>query len=49
MKPLSVNSSHIALFMGASLAVGQFPMLYGLACVVLALFTGWIGGGVFNR
>ncbi|MCY1556465.1 hypothetical protein D9M68_932190 [compost metagenome] len=35
--------------MGASLAVGQFPMLFGLACVVLALFTGWLGGGVFKR
>ena len=27
----------------------QFPMLYGLACVVLALFTGWLGGVVFKR
>lgn len=49
MKPLSVNTSNLVLDAGASLAVGQFPMLYGLACVVLALFTGWIGGGVFNR
>ncbi|QYO78438.1 TIGR02186 family protein [Devosia salina] len=35
--------------MRASLAVGQFPVLYGLACVVLALFIGWIGGVVFKR
>lgn len=27
----------------------QFPLLYGLACVVLALFTGWLGGVVFKR
>lgn len=25
------------------------PLLYGLACVVLAVFTGWIGGVVFRR
>lgn len=27
----------------------QFPLLYGLACVALALFTGWLGGVVFRR
>lgn len=27
----------------------QFPMLYGLACVALALLTGWLGGVVFRR
>lgn len=27
----------------------QSPLLYGLACVALALFTGWIGGVVFKR
>lgn len=25
------------------------PLLYGLVCVVLALFTGWLGGVVFRR
>jgi uncharacterized protein (TIGR02186 family) len=25
------------------------PLLYGLVCVVLALFTGWLGGVVFKR
>lgn len=25
------------------------PLLYGLACVALALFTGWLGGVVFRR
>lgn len=24
-------------------------MLYGLACVVLTLFTGWLGGVLFKR
>ncbi|MHA6689862.1 TIGR02186 family protein [Devosia sp. A449] len=27
----------------------QFPLLYGLVCVVLALFTGWLGGVIFKR
>lgn len=27
----------------------QYPLLYGLACVVLALFTGWLGGVIFRR
>lgn len=27
----------------------QWPFLYGLACVVLALFTGWLGGVIFKR
>ena len=27
----------------------QQPLLYGLICVVLALFTGWLGGVVFRR
>ena len=30
-------------------AARQFPLLYGLVCVVLALFTGWLGGVVFKR
>ena len=32
----------------ASAATGH-PLYYGLACVVLALFTGWLGGVVFRR
>ena len=31
-----------------SAAVGQ-PLLYGLVCVILAIFTGWLGGVVFRR
>jgi len=31
-----------------SAAVGQ-PFLYGLVCVILAIFTGWLGGVVFRR
>lgn len=31
------------------LAARQQPLLYGLVCVVLALFTGWLGGVVFKR
>ncbi|KQN76832.1 TIGR02186 family protein [Devosia sp. Leaf64] len=27
----------------------QSPLLYGIACVVLALFTGWLGGVLFRR
>ncbi len=27
----------------------QQPLLYGLACVALALFTGWLGGVLFRR
>ncbi len=27
----------------------QFPLFYGLACVILALFTGWLGGIIFKR
>lgn len=27
----------------------QYPLLYGLACVALALFTGWLGGVLFRR
>ena len=25
------------------------PLTYGLACVALALFTGWLGGVIFRR
>lgn len=31
------------------LAAIQQPLLYGLVCVVLAVFTGWLGGVVFRR
>lgn len=34
-------------FLGQA-ATGQ-PLLYGLVCVILALFTGWLGGVVFKR
>ncbi len=27
----------------------QYPLFYGLACVALALFTGWLGGIIFRR
>ena len=27
----------------------QYPLLYGIACVILALFTGWLGGVLFRR
>lgn len=27
----------------------QSPLLYGIACVILALFTGWLGGVIFRR
>lgn len=32
-----------------ALSSTQYPFLYGLACVALALFTGWLGGVVFRR
>lgn len=32
-----------------ALSAQQQPLLYGLACVVLALFTGWLGGVLFRR
>ncbi|KKB08157.1 TIGR02186 family protein [Devosia chinhatensis] len=27
----------------------QYPLLYGISCVILALFTGWLGGILFRR
>jgi uncharacterized protein (TIGR02186 family) len=27
----------------------QYPLFYGLVCVLLAVFTGWLGGVVFKR
>lgn len=32
-----------------STAARENPLLYGLACVALALFTGWLGGVAFRR
>ena len=32
-----------------ALSAIQQPFLYGLVCVVLALFTGWLGGVIFKR
>jgi uncharacterized protein (TIGR02186 family) len=32
-----------------AIASTQQPLLYGLLCVVLALFTGWLGGVIFRR
>jgi len=34
-------------FLGQSAT--EFPLLYGIVCVALALFTGWLGGVVFKR
>ncbi len=27
----------------------QYPLFYGILCVILALFTGWLGGLIFKR
>ncbi len=43
----SVRKIGFERFLG--LAARQQPLLYGLVCVVLALFTGWLGGVVFRR
>ena len=32
-----------------ALSAVQQPLLYGLVCVILALFTGWLGGVLFKR
>ncbi|WP_375450012.1 TIGR02186 family protein [uncultured Devosia sp.] len=32
-----------------ALAAVQQPLLYGVICVILALFTGWLGGVLFKR
>ena len=32
-----------------ALASVQQPLLYGIVCVILALFTGWLGGVLFKR
>ena len=43
----SVRKIGFERFLGQS--ARQFPLLYGLVCVVLALFVGWLGGVVFKR
>lgn len=43
----SVRKSGFERFLG--LAAIQQPLLYGIAAVILALFTGWLGGVVFRR
>ncbi len=43
----SVRKIGFERFLG--LASRQQPLLYGIVCVVLALFTGWLGGVVFRR
>ena len=32
-----------------ALSATQQPLLYGIVCVILALFTGWLGGVIFKR
>jgi uncharacterized protein (TIGR02186 family) len=43
----SVRKTGFERFLG--LAAVRQPLLYGIATVVLALFTGWLGGVVFRR
>ena len=43
----SVRKIGFERFLGQSAT--DFPLLYGLVCVILALFTGWLGGVVFRR
>ncbi|RYH12938.1 MAG: hypothetical protein EON57_02890 [Alphaproteobacteria bacterium] len=43
----SVRKIGFERFLG--LSSRQQPLLYGLVCVALALFTGWLGGVVFKR
>jgi uncharacterized protein (TIGR02186 family) len=43
----SVRKIGFERFLG--LAAVQQPLLYGLSAVILALFTGWLGGVVFRR
>lgn len=31
------------------IAALDYPLPYGLACVILAIFTGWLGGVIFKR
>jgi uncharacterized protein (TIGR02186 family) len=43
----TVRKSGFERFLGTSAV--QYPLLYGLTCVALAVFTGWLGGVVFRR
>ncbi len=43
----SVRKIGFERFLGT--ASRQQPLLYGIVCVALALFTGWLGGVVFRR
>ena len=43
----SVRKAGFERFLGTSAT--QYPLLYGLACVALALLTGWLGGVIFKR
>jgi uncharacterized protein (TIGR02186 family) len=43
----SVRKIGFERFLG--LTAVQQPLLYGVVCVALALFTGWLGGVVFKR
>jgi uncharacterized protein (TIGR02186 family) len=43
----SVRKIGFERFLGQ--AATDFPLLYGIVCVALALFTGWLGGVVFKR
>lgn len=42
-----VRKTGFERFLGS--ASRDYPLLYGLTCVILALFTGWLGGVVFKR
>jgi uncharacterized protein (TIGR02186 family) len=43
----SVRKIGFERFLGQSAT--DLPLLYGIVCVALALFTGWLGGVVFRR
>lgn len=43
----SVRKTGFERFLG--IAAVQQPLVYGIAAVILALFTGWLGGVVFRR
>jgi uncharacterized protein (TIGR02186 family) len=43
----SVRKTGFERFLG--IASRQQPLLYGIVCVALALFTGWLGGVAFKR
>lgn len=44
---LAIRKTGFERFLGLSAI--QYPFLYGLACVILAIGTGWLGGVVFRR